>query len=147
MRNIVKGNKISSLSIYKNSVLSDYRRLNKENQFSEKQKIKFFKNAFNSLNKDELRKALLVEQGYICCYCMCTLHWDDCNPQKNNVKIEHWKPQTKYPEKVLDYDNLLAACMGGEGDTDELQTCDTKKGNKELKYNPSNRNHLESSRK
>jgi uncharacterized protein (TIGR02646 family) len=79
--------------------------------------------------KDELRESLLKEQGYICCYCMERI-------TKDNMKIEHWRPQTPYPQLQLDYQNLLAACNGNEGKPPELQHCDTKKGDKEIIISP-----------
>jgi hypothetical protein len=50
------------------------------------------------------------------------------------MKIEHWEPQSRYPGKQLIYANLLAACPGGQGLAD--RHCDTRKGNRELKFNP-----------
>ena len=76
--------------------------------------------------KDELKSSLLKEQKYICCYCMQSINI-------GNMKIEHWKPQSKYPELQLDYQNLLAACLGQSGD---LQHCDTHKANTEITINP-----------
>ena len=75
---------------------------------------------------DNLRKQLLEEQGYICCYCMSRI---DCN----NSKIEHFKPQTHYRTLQIDYKNLFIACSGGEGSRAKEQYCDTKKGENELK--------------
>jgi uncharacterized protein (TIGR02646 family) len=71
-----------------------------------------------------LRRILLEEQGYICCYCMSRI---DCD----NSKIEHLKPQTKYRKLQLDYKNLFVACIGGEGTREHF--CDTDKKDKELK--------------
>ena len=75
-------------------------------------------------DENNLRRVLLEEQGYICCYCMSRIN---CN----NSKIEHFKPQTKYRSLQLDYHNLFIACRGGEGAKEQF--CDSKKGNKELK--------------
>jgi uncharacterized protein (TIGR02646 family) len=83
----------------------------------------------NYPDKDELRDYLLAEQGYICCYCMQRI-------KKETMKIEHWQPQSKYPEKQLDYQNLLAACQGNEGKPKQLQHCDTHKGEQEMSLNP-----------
>jgi uncharacterized protein (TIGR02646 family) len=55
------------------------------------------------------------------------------------MKIEHWKPQSKYPELQLDYQNLLGACKGNEGSPAYLQHCDTSKGEQELTISPTNR--------
>ena len=75
---------------------------------------------------DNLRKQLLQEQGYICCYCMSRI---DCD----NSKIEHFKPQTHHRNLQIDYQNLFIACSGGEGQRAKEQYCDTKKGESELK--------------
>jgi len=88
--------------------------------------------------KEELRDNLLIEQGYLCCYCMKRI------PEKNNLggcihsdmKIEHYKCQDDFKNSQLTYENLLGACMGNEGRSKHLQTCDTKKGNLSLKINP-----------
>lgn len=74
---------------------------------------------------ENLRKHLLEEQGYICCYCMSRI---SC--QKS--KIEHFKPQTKYRAFQIDYNNLFVACLGGEGQRGRVQFCDTKKGEDEV---------------
>jgi uncharacterized protein (TIGR02646 family) len=79
----------------------------------------------NYPEKDDLRKSLLKEQGYICCYCMSRIKLDE-------MKIEHWQPQTKYISRQLDYKNLLGACMGNQGARPQNQHCDTRKGDSEI---------------
>jgi uncharacterized protein (TIGR02646 family) len=93
--------------------------------------------------KDELRDSLLKEQKYICCYCMQRI-------DKKKMKIEHWFPRfpkTNLQEQIeqlkikgqteqLNYNNLLAACLGNEGEPKHLQHCDTYKGNTNIKINP-----------
>jgi len=71
----------------------------------------------------------LKEQGKICCYCMKRIN-------KNNMKIEHWQCQSKYPHRQLDFNNMLAACKGCEGEPEKEQTCDTKKGDRDIVINP-----------
>lgn len=81
--------------------------------------------------KDDLKRSLLSEQGYICCYCMKRI------PEKvkkdgvdsYDMKVEHFKCQDSFSELQLSYSNLLGACTGNEGKPKKLQTCDTKKGN------------------
>ena len=90
----------------------------------------------NYADKDALREVLVREQRGLCCYCMGRIHSD---PTK--MKIEHWQCQSRYPCKQLNYRNLLAACLGGEGQPPHLQHCDTKKGNDDLKWNPANPDH------
>ena len=94
-----------------------------------------------SLIKQAIRSSLLKEQGYLCAYCMVGLA---DNPLK--VKIEHWHSQSKYPEKSLDYKNLLAVC---KGNSIEQIHCDSAKSKfdklgpiqKDLHFNPSNPDH------
>jgi len=83
----------------------------------------------NYPEKDDLRQSLLTEQGYICCYCMERI-------AKNKMKIEHWRPQSIYPSLQLDYQNLLGACQGNQGQPQHLQHCDTRKGESEITINP-----------
>lgn len=89
----------------------------------------------NYRHKDELRAALVREQRGICCYCMGAI----TDPGK--AKIEHWRCQSGYENARLTYSNLLAACLGGEGRPLHLQHCDTRKGNRDLKFNPAEPAH------
>ena len=57
------------------------------------------------------------------------------------MKIEHWHSQSHYPARQLDYRNLLATCLGGEGQPPSLQYCDTRKGNRDLLWNPADPDH------
>ena len=81
--------------------------------------------------KNNLRLALMKEQGYVCAYCMGSLRADEGN---KNVKIEHYRARTAGNE--LEYKNLLAVCKGNEGEPLNKQNCDTKKGNQVLHINP-----------
>lgn len=88
--------------------------------------------------KQDLRDQLVKEQRGICCYCCSRIR-----PEVGGMKIEHWKSQSedKYPQNQLDYWNLLGACMGNEGQPDEMQYCDTHKRDDDLARNPSNPAH------
>ncbi|NEP09367.1 MAG: TIGR02646 family protein [Symploca sp. SIO2C1] len=60
--------------------------------------------------------ALLQEQGYLCCYCMMRITNSNNSVQANRedsdpCHIEHLKPQEKFPQLALDYNNLLASCQ------------------------------------
>lgn len=79
--------------------------------------------------KTLVRQQLLSEQGYLCAYCMQRIKAD-------NSKIEHWHSQTHYPSEQLHYQNLLGVCQGNEGQTFAQQTCDTRKADQALLYNP-----------
>lgn len=95
--------------------------------------------SFNELNgetKVALRKRLLEDQGYICCYCGCEL----CNDE--NTKIEHIKCQKDYKDLALDFNNMLASCDGGDKDRANRVRpkhqchCDAKKGNEDIPISP-----------
>lgn len=86
--------------------------------------------------KRALRKRLLEDQGYICCYCGCRIGNDE------NTKIEHIKCQARYGELSLNYDNMLASCDGGERDRKNRVRprhkchCDAKKFNEDIPVSP-----------
>lgn len=56
--------------------------------------------------RTDLRKTLMKEQGYICCYCERELVEGDCH-------IEHFRPKDKdlYPELMYEYNNLFCSCQ------------------------------------
>jgi uncharacterized protein (TIGR02646 family) len=86
--------------------------------------------------KDELRGALVGEQGGLCCYCMERIRAD-----AQSTKIEHWRSQANYPEDQLKYLNLLGGCKGGDGKPLDLQHCDTRKGDADIQWNPADPTH------
>jgi uncharacterized protein (TIGR02646 family) len=88
----------------------------------------------NYAEKDDLRKSLLNEQGYLCCYCMQRIQ----SSTEEKMKIEHFKPQNN-TNSDLDYKNLLGACKGNEGKPPRLQHCDTAKKSQEITLNPLNK--------
>lgn len=83
--------------------------------------------------KEQIQVQLVREQRGLCCYCQSRIRatWD-------GMKIEHWKSQSpdKYPERQLDYSNMLGACAGGQKHGQksprENQHCDTLKGDSDL---------------
>jgi uncharacterized protein (TIGR02646 family) len=79
--------------------------------------------------KDELRRALLAEQGYVCCYCMRRI-------DEGTTRIEHRRPRDPYINEQFTYRNLLAACEGGEGPNPARHHCDVAKHNKEITIDP-----------
>lgn len=88
----------------------------------------------NYADKAALRDALVTEQRGICCYCMGRIRSD-------RMKIEHWRCQSRFPGEQLSYRNLLGACLGGAGQPPALQHCDTRKGDRDLQWNPANPGH------
>jgi uncharacterized protein (TIGR02646 family) len=89
--------------------------------------------------KAAIRRDLLRDQGYLCAYCMRRI-------TAESMKVEHWQSQTEFPELQLAWINLLGVCDGNEGQPWDQQTCDTRRGNTPLTYNPSNQVHQIESR-
>lgn len=86
--------------------------------------------------KADIRASLVAEQKGICAYCMGRISVD-------TMKIEHFKSQSyckdhNQPELAVDYANMLGCCKGNEKHPLDQLTCDSRKGNKELLYNPAN---------
>lgn len=90
---------------------------------------------YENLPKDDTRASLLTEQGHICCYCMRRIPESEKIP---GSKIEHFLCQDNHSYAQLNYNNMLLACLGNEGSSKRLQTCDSKKGNLNLTFSPSN---------
>lgn len=88
-----------------------------------------FSNFNNYREKNELSEALVREQKGLCCYCTNRI---ESNSEK--MRIEHWKCRANYQQLELDYSNLLGACLGNK---DPCGHCDRRKGDRELKWNPS----------
>jgi uncharacterized protein (TIGR02646 family) len=78
-------------------------------------------NNLQNPEKRELHQILLAEQGYICCYCGTRVSLADSH-------IEHFQPQESYPDKQLDYRNLLVSCLRQPNAGDPLH-CGVSKGN------------------
>lgn len=70
---------------------------------------KFFKDDPTS-DYNELKRILVEDQGFICCYCGQRIE------NNHHTSIEHLKPKSKYKEQTLDFDNLFASCEGGSND-------------------------------
>jgi uncharacterized protein (TIGR02646 family) len=101
MRRIVKTSEPKSLSEFK----IKYKRRNKRQP------------AYKEVDvgvKSALHSVLMREQFYICAYCMVSIN-------DEHAHIEHIKPQSKFPNQTLDYDNLLVSC-------DSKENCGNEKG-------------------
>ncbi len=87
----------------------------------------------NSEVKKVLRKSLLEEQGYICCYCGKRIEIEGST-------IEHLKCRINYPQLQLDYQNLMCSCDGGRSKRSKNLPypahCDASKGGQELLISP-----------
>lgn len=99
------------------------------------------RNMFDSMPKDSIQKALLVEQHYLCAYCMRRI------PDfYGSMRIEHYAPLSKHKNKVLDYKNMLGVCTGGDNvnikGSKRISCCDVSKGDLEISINPQDINHM-----
>ncbi|GFE93829.1 retron system putative HNH endonuclease [Acetobacter persici] len=114
MRTIIKGREPKALETYRLSPGATFSNLPKE-------------------VKKQIRIQLVEEQRGLCCYCQSRIRAD-----RNGLKIEHWQSQSedKFPERQLDYTNLLGACLGGQkhGKKSPRQThhCDTAKDDADI---------------
>jgi uncharacterized protein (TIGR02646 family) len=84
--------------------------------------------------KEKIRISLLAEQGYLCAYCMQRI-------SEGSMQVEHWQCQRKFPERQLDYQNILGVCSGNQGQPEYNQICDTRKGKSDLCFNAANNAH------
>lgn len=95
--------------------------------------------------KKKLRKRLVEDQGYICCYCGMEISDDE------HTKIEHVQCQKNHGELALCFDNMLASCDGGDSDREAYKKarktdpramqkhqkhCDAKKGERDIPVSP-----------
>jgi len=80
----------------------------------------------------ELRGALLMEQGYICAYCMRRIPIKDRNSNETS-RIDHIKCRTNYKEKELDYSNMVICCPGSINSDFH---CDKKKEETDIHFTP-----------
>jgi uncharacterized protein (TIGR02646 family) len=79
----------------------------------------------------ELRDALLIEQGYICAYCMRRLPAQDVKVDASS-KIEHIKSQEDRSDLQLNYTNMAICCPGNLNDEAH---CDKLKGGNSVSFN------------
>lgn len=104
---------------------------------------------YQGLDNQELRQQLLEEQGHICCYCMKripqSLTKEQIDKNYPGSKIEHVLSQAvdKHPELQLSYQNMLVACNGNHGQPQQVQTCDTFKGEEDFHFNPAGIRNIE----
>lgn len=91
-------------------------------------------------DKQTLREFLVREQRGLCCYCLCRIGAGEPGTIPS-MKIAHWHSQNLHAIEQLDYSNLLGACMGNQESPSNDQHCDTRQGNRDIKWNPANPEH------
>lgn len=90
-----------------------------------------YKNLGNP-TKSIVKQALMEEQGYICCYCEQALIETDSH-------IEHFIPQTRDPEKDIEFSNMLCSCQN-QVRRGEPRHCGNLKADQELAISPLDEN-------
>lgn len=86
--------------------------------------------------KDDIRKSLLIEQGYLCAYCMRRISITE-------MKIEHYIPgEEPTDEGSLEYSNMLGCCKGKIKGV-KVGTCDSSRGDTKLTVDPLNQSSID----
>jgi len=81
-----------------------------------------YKDTGNSVwRKKYIKDALLLSSHSKCVYCECLL-----NKESNYLEVEHFHHKDKYPNEVVEWDNLLPSC----------KRCNTTKGQYDTYINP-----------
>lgn len=99
--------------------------------------------------KEAIRSALIRDQYALCCYCMRRISSEEkphptkpAAPLVVQMKVEHWRSQDSYPALQLIWSNMLGACLGNMGSSPKDQTCDTRKGEDAIAFNPLDLTHI-----
>lgn len=88
--------------------------------------------------RNKVKEYLLIEQGFICCYCQQRVELNE------KTTIEHFEARKKYPSKMFNYENIFACCDGGQGERTKQENkteiipkyCGHAKENETLSINP-----------
>jgi hypothetical protein len=61
-------------------------------------------------NVDQIKQPLLLSSHNKCAYCECNI-----NEESKYMEVEHFECKSIYPDKVVDWDNLLPSCKRCNG--------------------------------
>jgi uncharacterized protein (TIGR02646 family) len=90
--------------------------------------------SLSASDKDQVREAILRDQGCLCAYCQRRIPTSD-----GRMKVEHWQAQSG-GKHMLRWTNLLGVCLGDEaaetGATRGEKHCDTFRGDTPLFLHP-----------
>lgn len=82
-------------------------------------------------SKTELKESILLEQGFLCCY--CNQHIEN----NHRTVLEHLDDKGTHDTDTLLYTNILASCLGGQKDPKPRDLhCDANKKQKNLPVKP-----------
>jgi len=108
MLNIVKDMKNEPKSLKSFRLRNDIKKALKNNDSG------MFDKYVDEYRAKELRDILGKEQGFICCYCMCSI-------ENIKTKIEHYQSRENNHHLEVDYKNLYLACDGEKTNCTENQ--------------------------
>jgi len=85
-------------------------------------------------HKGKVQETLIEEQGHICAYCNRRIHKGRESPEDDDqLRIDHVKPKSKYPNQTFDYYNLIGCCFGDDRTPPPKEEhCDASKKNFEI---------------
>jgi len=111
-----------------------------------KDKTKTYKDVSDNLSvtpkitvKTDTLKALIRDQGSICCYCMQKISIDNLTSASPLYPtIEHYIAQSTVESKSnnldTDYKNMLVTCHGNDKKDPENKHCDSSRGSKKFEF-------------
>lgn len=104
--------------------------------------------------KRKIRRKLLIEQGYVCCFCGSEIgviedeiNYKICQmipvkKKNHNIRISHIIPRKIDKSRELDYNNMCASCDSDKDKTLKNSHCDVKQKDKLLDITPLHRDCL-----
>lgn len=93
----------------------------------------------NFREKADVLKALWKEQNGLCAFCMQQIQ----EAKSDKMLIEHFYPEDKYLDLLLEYRNYLGVCLGGKKGLKDLYHCDKSKKNIEISICPHDKTMME----
>ena len=104
--------------------------------------------------KRKIRRKLLIEQGYVCCFCGSDIgiikdeiNYKICQMlpvkgKKHNIRISHIIPRKIDKSRELDYNNMCASCDSDKDKTSKKSHCDVRQKDRLLDITPLDRDCL-----
>ena len=65
---------------------------------------------WEDVNKGRIRDALVEDFGEVCAYCEQRCDPISANGVRNAETVDHFRPRSKFPDRWLDWHNLIYAC-------------------------------------
>jgi uncharacterized protein (TIGR02646 family) len=100
------------------------------------------RDAFNQIDKAQVRRQLASEQQWLCAFCMRRIDENDVTSGEHTMKVAHRTPISKDPPQALTWRNLLGSCDGGQRSAGLYCTCDLKQRSTALTIDPTDTTHI-----